>query len=173
MIVTKYKVSKLHAEMTNTGMKTVDLPMVLSAMLDTIWVLEIQKRSCEVFEAIFVCLQHTSLPIPVQLIGIYVAPKCKYTQLIHELDELMRNTDDTCDTILFGDFNIKSVSGMHHGYNRKLEQHMKDRFGFNQVIQQDTSNYSSVLDLCFTKVKVQTSVTWNFWSDHRVVSAAL
>ena len=88
--------------------------------------LEIQKRSCEVFEAIFVCLQHTSLPIPVQLIGIYVAPKCKYTQLIHELDELMRNIDDTCDSILFGDFNMKSVTGMYHGYNRKLEQHMKD-----------------------------------------------
>ena len=81
----------------------------------------------------FVCLQHTSLPIPVQFIGIYVALKCKYTQLIHELDELMRNTDDTCDTILFGDFNMKSVTGMQHGYDRKLEQHMKDKFGFNQV----------------------------------------
>ena len=98
---------------------------IICYVKDTIRVLEIHKRSCEVFEAIFVCLQHTRLPIPVQLIGIYVAPKCKYTQLIHELDELMRNTDDTCDTILFGDFNMKSVSGMHHGYSRKLEQHMK------------------------------------------------
>ena len=51
----------------------------------------------------------------------------------------------------FGDFNMKSVSGMHHGYNRKLEQYMKEKFGFNQVIQQDASNYPSVLDLCFTK----------------------
>ena len=34
VIVTKYKVSKLHAEMTKTGMKTVDLPMVLSAILE-------------------------------------------------------------------------------------------------------------------------------------------
>ena len=128
---------------------------IICYVRDTIWVLEIQKRSCEVFEAIFVCLQHTSLPIPVQLIGIYVAPECKYTQLIHE------------------HFNMKSVAGVYHGYNRKLEWHMKDKFGFNQVIQQDTSNYSTVLDLCFTKANVQTSVTWNFWSDHRIVSAAL
>ena len=103
-----------------------------------------------------------------------MAPKCKYTpQSIHELDELMRNIDDTCDSILFGDFNRKSVTGMHHGYNRKLEQHMKDKFGFNQVIEQDTLNYSSILDLCFTKANVQTSVVWNYWSDHRIVSAAL
>ena len=68
---------------------------IICYVRDTIWVFEIQKRSCEVFEAIFVCLQHPSLPIPVQLIGICVAPKCKYTQLIHELDELMRNTGDT------------------------------------------------------------------------------
>ena len=144
---------------------------IICYVRDTVWVLEIQKRSCEVFEAIFVCLQHPSLPIPVQLIGIYVAPKCKYIQLIHELDELMRNTNDTCDTILFGDFNMKSVTGMHHGYNRQLEQYMKEKFGFNQVIQ-DTSNYSSVLDLYFTKANVQTSIIWNFWSDHRIVSAA-
>ena len=146
---------------------------IICYVRDTIQVLEIQKRSCEVFEATFVCLQQPSLPIPVQLIGIYVAPKCIYTQLIHELDELMRNTDDTCDTILFGDLNMKSVTGMHHGYNRQLEQYMKEKFGFNQVIQQDTSNYSSVLDLCFTKANVQTSIMWNFWSDHRIVSAAL
>ena len=132
--------------------------VIICYVRNTIWLLEIQKKSCEVFEAKFICLQHTSLPIPVQLVGIYVAPKCKYTELIHELDELMRNTDDTCDTILVGDFNVKSVTGMRHGYNRKLEQQMKDKFGFNQVIQQDTSDYSSVLDLCFTKAEVQTSV---------------
>ena len=68
---------------------------IICYIRDTIWVLEIQKKSCEVFETTFVCLQHTSLPIPVQLIGIYVAPKCKYTQLIHELNELIRNTEDT------------------------------------------------------------------------------
>ena len=146
---------------------------IMCYVRDAIRVLEIQKRTCEEFEAIFISLQHTSLPIPVQLIGIYVAPKCKYKQLIHELDELMRNSDDTCDTIFVGDFNMKSVTGMHHGYNRKLEYHMKNRFNFNQVIQEDTSNYSSVLDLCFTNANVQTSVVWNFWSDHRIVSVAL
>ena len=139
MIVTNYKVSKLHVEMTKTGMKMVDLHMVLCAMLEMQFGCWKSKREhLEEFEAMFICLQHTSLPIPVKLIGIYVAPKCKYTQLIHELDELMRNSDDTCDTIFVGDFNMKSVTGMHHGYNRKLEYHMKNRFNFNQVIQEDT-----------------------------------
>ena len=155
-------------------MKMVDSHIVLYAMLEMQYGYWKSKREpCEEFEAIFICLQHTSLLIPVQLIGIYVAPKCKYTQLILDPDELMRNSDDTCNTILVGDFNMKSVTGMHHGYNRKLEQHMKNRFNFNQVIQEDTSNYLSVLDLCFTNASVHTSVVWNFWSDHRIVSVAL
>ena len=31
---------------------------------NSIKILEVQKKSCELFEAIFVCVQHTSLPIP-------------------------------------------------------------------------------------------------------------
>ena len=47
---------------------------IICYVRDIIWVLEIQKRSCEVLEAIFVCLQHPSLPNPVQLKGIYLTP---------------------------------------------------------------------------------------------------
>ena len=162
MIVTKYTVYKLHAEMTKTGMKTVDPPMALSAMLEIqsgYW--KSRRDHLKYLKPYFLSATH-QFTNPVQLIGIYMAPKCKYTQLIHELDKLMKNTDDTCDTILFGDFSMKSVTGVHHGYNRKLEQHMKDKFGFNQVIQEDTSNYLLVLDLCFTKANVQTSGIFNF-----------
>ena len=76
--------------------------------------LEVQKKSCELFEAIFVCVQHTSLPIPVQIVAIYVSPKCKFQQLIHELDDFMSDTDDACDTIVIGDFHMKSISGVDH-----------------------------------------------------------
>ena len=79
----------------------------------------------------------------------------------------------TCDTIMVGDFNMKSISGVNHKYNTKLEQHMKKCFNFNQVIQEDTSNYTSILDLCFTKSDVKTSVIWNYWSDHKILSVTL
>ena len=108
-----------------------------------------------------------------QLIGIYVSPKCKFQQLICELDDLMRDTDNTCNTIVMGDFNMKSISGVNHQYNTKLEQHMKNRFNFNQVVEEDTSNNMSVLDLCFTRSDVKTSVIWNFWSDYRILSVTL
>ena len=42
-----------------------------------------------------------------------------------KLDDFMRDTDDTCDTIVIGDFNKKSISGVDHQYNTKLEQHIK------------------------------------------------
>ena len=103
---------------------------------NSIKILEVQRKSCALFEAIFVCVQHTSLPVPVQLVGIYVSPKCKFQQLIHKLDDFMRDTDVTRDTIVIGDFNMKSISGMDQ-YNTKLEQHMKSRFTFNQVVQED------------------------------------
>ena len=84
----------------------------------------------------------------------------------------MRDTD-TCPTIVVGDFNMKSITTLDEGYNRKLEQHLKTRFNLKQVIHEETSNYASVLDLCFTNADVQTSVIWNFWPDHRILSVAL
>ena len=146
---------------------------IICYVKDTIKVLEVQKRSCQLFEAIFVCVQHTSLPIPVQLIGIYVSPKSTFNQVIHELHDLIIDTDDTCDTIIIGDFNMKSICSVNNQYNTKLEQHMKKCFNFNQVIHKDTSNYTSILDLCFTRSNVKTSIIWNYWSDHRILSVAL
>ena len=105
--------------------------------------------------------------------GIYVSTKCKFQQLIHELDDLMRDTNDRCDTIVIGDFNMKAISGVNHQYNTKLEQHMKKWFNLNQVVQEDTSDYTSVLDLCFMGSDVKTSVIWNYWSDHRILSVTL
>ena len=33
--------------------------------------------------------------------------------------------------------------------------------------------YQSVLDLCFTNENIQYSIILNFWSDHKIVAAAL
>ena len=65
-----------------------------------------------------------------QLIGIYVSPKCTFNQVIHELHDLIIDTDDTCDTIIIGDFNMKSICSVNNQYNTKLEQHMEKSFQF-------------------------------------------
>ena len=53
--------------------------------------------------------------------------------------------------IIMGDFNMKSITGLEHGYNEKLEKYIRDNFNFKQIVKEDTSIYQSVLDLCFTK----------------------
>ena len=70
--------------------------------------------------------------------------------------------DVTYPIIIMGDFNMKSNTGLEHGYNAKLEKHMRDNFNFKQIVKEDTSIYQSVLDLCVTNEKVQYSIIWNF-----------
>ena len=68
---------------------------------------------------------------------------------------------------------MKSITGLEHGYNAKLEKYMKDNFNLKHVVKEDTSSYQSVLHLCFMNEKVQCSIIWNFWSDDKIVAAAL
>ena len=56
--------------------------------------------------------------------------------------------DVTYPIIIMGDFNMKSITGLEHGYNAKLEKYMRDNFHFKQIVKEDTSFYQSVLDLC-------------------------
>ena len=87
----------------------------------------------------------------------------------------------TYPIIIMGDFNMKSITGLEHGYNAKLENYMRaklenymrDNFNFKQIVKEDISVYQSVLDLCFTNENIQYSIIWNFWSDHKIVAAAL
>ena len=89
-------------------------------------------------------------------------------------DELMKNYYDvTYPIIIMGDFNIKSITGLEHDYNAKLEKYMGDNFDFKQIVKEDTSICQSVFNLCFTNENVQYSIIWNFWSDHKIVAAAL
>ena len=91
-----------------------------------------------------------------------------------KFDELMKDYYDvTYPIIIMGDFNMKSITGLEHGYNANLEKYMRDNFNFKQIVKEDTSIYQSVLDLCFTNENIQYSIIWNFWSDHKIVDAAL
>ena len=91
-----------------------------------------------------------------------------------KFDELMKDyCDVTYPIIIMEDFKMKSITGLVHGYNAKLEKYMRDNFNFKQIIKEDTSIFQSVLDLCFTNENIQYSIIWNFWSDHKIVAAAL
>ena len=89
-----------------------------------------------------------------------------------KFDELMRDYYDVTYPIM-GDFNMKSIIGLKYCYNAKLEKYMRDNFSLKQIMKEDTSIYQSVLDLCFINENVQYSIIWNFWSDHKIVAAAL
>ena len=57
--------------------------------------------------------------------------------------------------IIMGDFNMKSITGLEHGYNGKLEKYMRDNFNFKQIVKEDMSIYQSVLDLSLTNENIQ------------------
>ena len=44
---------------------------------------------------------------------MYVSQKFTFKHIIHELDDLMTDTDDKCDTIMVGDFIMKSISAVN------------------------------------------------------------
>ena len=50
---------------------------------------------------------------------------------------------------------------------------MESTFSLTQMIQKNTTDYQSVLDLCFTNTRIDYSLLWNHWSDHKIVAVAL
>ena len=86
---------------------------------------------------------------------------------------MLNDIDNTCPTIILGDFNMKSLTGKQEKYNDKLEQEMLRQYNLKQIIKEDTSNFSSVIDLCFTNAQAESTIIWNFWSDHKIISVGL
>ena len=81
--------------------------------------------------------------------------------------------DVTYPIIIMGDFNMKSITRLEHGYSVKIEKYMRDNFNFKQIVKEDTSIHQSVLDLWFTNENIQYSFIWKFWSDPRIVALDL
>ena len=44
--------------------------------------------------SIFLCVQHSYLPIPAQLISIYLSPQCLYVYFTKRFDDLMKDYYD-------------------------------------------------------------------------------
>ena len=104
---------------------------------------------------------------------MYIAPQCKYTNFTRCFDQLMTDVDYTSTIIIMGDFNMKSITGLTNEYNKSVEKYMKNKYNLDQIVNENTTNYNSKLDLCFTNTTLKYSIIWNYWSDHRILSVAM
>ena len=140
---------------------------------ENIRMLEVNKFTSPHFEAILMCVQHPSLHIPVQVIGLYVSPQCKYNEFLKYFDDFMRDSDNTSTLIVMGDFNMKSITRLNEGYNKYVKKDMKTKYNLSQIGTNYTTDYKSTLDLCFTNTKLTHSIIWNYWSDHQILAVAM
>ena len=76
--------------------------------------------------------------------------------------------------IIIGDFNMKSVLPNGNDCNEKFIQHMQEKHNMKEYVNTSTTEKGSILDLCFSDCSnVECLVTWNHWSDHKIVSVVL
>ena len=87
----------------------------------------------------------------------------------------MKNTDViTTRCIIIGDFNMKSVLPNANDYNEKLTEHVLQKYNMKQYVNTSTTESGSIFDLCFSNCSnIEHVVTWNLWSDHKIVSVIL
>ena len=96
--------------------------------------LEVKKYTSPHFEAILMCVQHPSLHIPVQVIGLYVSPQCKYNEFLKYFDDFMRDSDKTSKLIVMEDFNMKSITRLNEGYDKYVKRDMKAKYNLSQIV---------------------------------------
>ena len=121
------------------------------------------------------CLHGIGDPQPVQFIYMYASPKITFEVLKNNIDESLNNTDViTTRCIIIGDFNMKSVLPNANDYNEKLTEQMLKKYNMKQYVNTSTTENGSILDLCFSNYSnIEHVVTWNHWSDHKIVSVIL
>ena len=68
---------------------------------------------------------------------------------------------------------MKSVLPNVNDYNEKLIEHMLKKYNMEQYVHTSTTENGSILDLCFSNCSNVCVVTWNHWSDHKIVSVVL
>ena len=141
---------------------------------DGMRVLEEHKYTSEKFEAIHMCVHKQNLSEPLQVVGIYVSPQISFQELKTHLQIFMYNIDTTSSpTVIIGNFNMKSVTKREEYYNQPIEDHIQRNYNMRQYIDEPTHDNNSILDLCFSTRNVETSVIWNYWSDHAIIAASI
>ena len=81
----KYQDLKSHVEMISYGTRP---PYgLITYVRDTFEILGHETQTSQNYESIFFCIQHSYLPITVQLISIYLSPQCPYVYFGKKFDE--------------------------------------------------------------------------------------
>ena len=106
---------------------------------------------------------------------MYASPKITFEVLKKNIDESFKNIDVIITRcIIIGGFNMKSVLPNVNDYNEKLIQHMLKKHNMEQYVNTSTTENGSILDLCFSNCSnIEHVVTWNQWSDHKMISVIL
>ena len=77
----------------------------------------------------------------------------------------------TTRCIIIGDFNMKLV--LPNVNDETLIEHMLKN-NMEQYVNTSTTESGSILDLCFSNCSnIEQVVTWNHWSDHKIISVIL
>ena len=97
-------------------------------------VLEHNKFSSVTFKSIFLCVLHNQVPI--WIVSIYVSPECRYEAFEKRLNHILNSLDLVYKTIIIGDFNLTSITGLPTSYNEQLEYHMKHNYNLCQIVNQ-------------------------------------
>ena len=136
-----------------------------------ILVKEIQKLSSTGFEALYSCLYKVGHLQPVQFIAVYASPQIKFKSLTKNIDELMLGIDlISAKCIILGDFNMNSILPCAKNANETIIKYMRQQYNVKQFVKCSTTERGSMLDLCFSDEKnIDCLVTWNHWSDHKMV----
>lgn len=146
---------------------------MVSYLADKIRSLEQRKWNTNYFEATLTVFQHPSYPVVIQYLGIYVSPQATYSQFIKKLDEIIKTLDDYNIIVIMGDFNMKSITNKNVQYNDVFVNYMYTTYNMQEYIQTNTTSHRSKLDLCFSNRHLSTTTIWNYWSDHRIISASI
>ena len=147
---------------------------MIAYVKDGVRLLEQKVYSSRHFEAIVTCVLKEGYVTPLQVIGMYVSPQASWEMLATGLSEIFREIDIvSTETVIMGDFNMKSVSRKKDGYNDPLERYMRGQWNMDQHCHESTTKEGSVLDLVFAKQVNEVTTVWNYWSDHRIVGVSL
>ncbi len=137
---------------------------------DGVQLLESTKFSTTWFEALVVTVVKPGC-VPVQVIGVYVSPQVIWQEVVQGLGRVMSQVDFCLtETVMLGDFNMKSVTKKQDGYNHRLEKFVQESWNLRQHVREVITTEKSMLDLCFAKQVAAVTTVWNHWSDHRIVA---
>ena len=136
---------------------------------------EVQRFHAVGFESLYMCLHRPGQQKPVQFIAVYTSPRTKFRMVTQSIDEVMLTVDlISAKCLIMGDLNMNSILPGKQNPNSKIMMHMNQEYNMKQYVHETTHEKGSVLDLCFSSENnVNCIVTWNHWSDHKIVSAVL